>query len=419
MTNPIDPRAVLAYTQSRLPETLDFLRSLVAVNSFTANREGVLANAALIRDAFEPMGFAAEAVRSAEPRYGDHLFLERPGLAGGPTVVLVSHLDTVFPPEEEEANDFRWRVEGDRVYGPGVNDIKGGTAMMRLVLRAIDRFAPEAAAGARWVVALNASEETDSAQFVDLAVDRLTRQGRPAAVLVFESADPVDETTTTVVQRRKGRLNAQITCHGRSAHSGADHGSGVNALVELARIVAALAARTDPAREVTWNPATARAGVPGVVNRVPHHAVAELEVRAFDPECLAEAREVLLRLAGEGEVRAVTDGAACVREVSIVEGVIPWPGGEGTGRLIQTWRRAARRLGRQVRPTDRGGISDANPLATLGVPILDGLGPAGLNSHCSQRSADGSATPEWMELSSFAPLAAVHTLALAELLATG
>ena len=52
-----------------------------------------------------------------------------------------TYLDTVFPPEEEVRNHFEWQLEGDRIYGPGI-DIKGGTAMIWLVLHA-------AGAGAR------------------------------------------------------------------------------------------------------------------------------------------------------------------------------------------------------------------------------------------------------------------------------
>ena len=43
---------------------------------------------------------------------------------------MVSHLDTVFPPEEEQRNNFHWQPEGDRIFGPGTQDIKGGTVMM-------------------------------------------------------------------------------------------------------------------------------------------------------------------------------------------------------------------------------------------------------------------------------------------------
>lgn len=55
-------------------------------------------------------------------------------------VMFISHLDTVYPPEEEARMDFSWRVDGDRIYGPSVIDIKGGTALA--TIKALETSAP-------------------------------------------------------------------------------------------------------------------------------------------------------------------------------------------------------------------------------------------------------------------------------------
>ena len=73
---------------------------------------------------------------SANQAWGDHLVLTRRGRSAK-SIALVSHLDTVFPPEEEARNNFHWLVEGDRIFGPGTHDIKGGSVMMWLVLSAL------------------------------------------------------------------------------------------------------------------------------------------------------------------------------------------------------------------------------------------------------------------------------------------
>ena len=85
-------------------ESLEFLRALVDTNSFTRNRSGVLAVGALCSEAFEPLGFSSVSVASVTPECGDHLILTRTG-GGAEGLVLVSHLDTVYRPEEEEEND--------------------------------------------------------------------------------------------------------------------------------------------------------------------------------------------------------------------------------------------------------------------------------------------------------------------------
>ncbi|HIE58057.1 MAG TPA: hypothetical protein EYP88_07510 [Anaerolineales bacterium] len=101
------------YLQDNLPRYLDLLREWVQINSFTANPAGVDAVGERIAAAFADLGFTAEYIPSINPDFGHHLVLTRPG-SGERKLGLISHLDTVFPPEEEEANDFHWRVVGDK-----------------------------------------------------------------------------------------------------------------------------------------------------------------------------------------------------------------------------------------------------------------------------------------------------------------
>ena len=119
------------FLQSQMPAALEMLRQMVGINSFTGNRDGVNRLARFTAECFAPLGFTAECVPSTNKSWGDHLVLTRRGRSGR-SIALISHLDTVFPPEEEARNNFRWLVEGDRIFGPGTHDIKGGSVMMWL-----------------------------------------------------------------------------------------------------------------------------------------------------------------------------------------------------------------------------------------------------------------------------------------------
>jgi glutamate carboxypeptidase len=141
------------FLENQMPQALEMLRQMVGINSFTGNRDGVNELGRVTADCFEPLGFTAEFVRSANPSYGDHLVLTRRG-RGIKSIAMVSHLDTVFPPEEEARNLFHWQPEGDRIYGPGTHDIKGGTVMMWLVLRALQEQAPAAFEEITWKTVL-------------------------------------------------------------------------------------------------------------------------------------------------------------------------------------------------------------------------------------------------------------------------
>ena len=83
-------------------------------------------------------------------------------------------------------------------------------------------------------------------------------------------------------------------------------------------------------------------------------------------------------------------------------------------RLAALWQETAARIGMNLITEERGGLSDGNLLWDA-APTLDGLGPWGDNDHCSERSADGSKLPEFVEISSFVPKAVLNTLALVRL----
>src|SRR3989442_14876778 len=145
------------FVESQMPAALEMLRQMVGINSFTGNRDGVNQLGRFTAKCFVPLGFAAEFVPSVNPNYGDHLVLTRRGRRTK-RIALVSHLDTVFPPEEEARNNFHWQPEGDRIYGPGTQDIKGGTAMMWLVLSALRARAPAGFEEVTWTLFWNSSE---------------------------------------------------------------------------------------------------------------------------------------------------------------------------------------------------------------------------------------------------------------------
>ncbi|MBE7497737.1 MAG: M20/M25/M40 family metallo-hydrolase [Verrucomicrobiaceae bacterium] len=387
-----------------LPAALDHLRALVGINSFTANAEGVNAVAERTAEMFAGLGFEAEHAPCAMPGTGNHVFLHRAG-AGGEPVVLVTHSDTVFPPEEERKNGFQWeeRPEEGRIYGPGVVDNKGGTALIWLILHLLREAAPEVFERTRWLVASNAAEEITGDDFARQTARRCG--GRARAVLVFEGG-PVDERGWHIVTSRKGRSTWRLSAAGKAAHAGSQHGTGINAIDALALALPRIAALTDPAQERTVNLGRIEGGT--VVNRVPHEAAAEWECRATTPASLAEADAFFSGLSG----RAANGAVLTAERTGFTS---PWPGGDDVTGLFEHWREAAARLDLTAVSMPRGGLSDANHLWQCG-PTLDGLGPWGGNAHCSERSADGTKLPEYVETSSLVPKALINVLALVRLL---
>lgn len=401
------------YLQHNLPAYLDLLRQMVAINSFTSNPDGVNRLSAFTAELFAGLGFQAEFVQSVNPHFGRHLVLTRQGeqlLSGGPAYPLgmVSHLDTVFPPDEEQRNDFVWRPEGRRIYGPGTVDIKGGTVMMYMVLNALRTFAQEVFERGTWILLLDASEEALSLDFTRLCLERLPEN--TLACLIFEGGTNSGESFPLVVAR-KGRAAYRVRVEGKSAHAGNYHANGANAILQIAHTIQKIAALTDYEKQITFNVGTVRGG--SVINRVPHYAEASVEMRAFSTDVFDAGVAAMLALDGSSDVVSA-DGYRCKVNVELGEKTAPWPPNPGTQRLFDLWGQAAGLVGMRLAQEQRGGLSDGNMLWQH-FPTLDGLGPAGNNAHCSERSPDGSKDQEYVYVGSFVPKGLLNSVAILKL----
>ena len=404
-----------AYLAHNWPAYLDLLHQMVLVNSFTLNPGGVNRLGTLTAERFAELGFEAEAVPAAGFRYGKHLLLSRPATrenhasGGAPTIGLISHLDTVYPEIEEQANDFHFRIAGDRIYGPGTVDIKGGTVLIYMVLDGLRRFFPDVFESVNWLILLNAAEEVLARDFGELARARL--DGARAA-LVFEGGD-VKDGRYQFVAARKGMARYHIEVEGRGSHAGASHKRGANAIVQLADVIRAVADLTDYERGLTFNVGTVMGGT--VINRVPHQAAASVEMRAYDPAVFEDGVARMLTLSDLCTVRSATDGYPCQVRVNLEGRWQPWPRNARTQGLFDVWAAAAEEMGLgTVALQSRGGLSDGNWLWDL-LPTIDGLGPEGDNAHSSERSDDGSKDQEYVLASSFVPKALLNIAAIVRL----
>lgn len=390
-----------------LPRYIAILQKMVSINSFTANGQGVNHLGQITAEFFSGLDFGAEFVPSQNQAFGKHLFLSRPGSRRA-KVALISHLDTVFSPEEEVANNFAWRVEGKRAYGPGTVDIKGGTLMILMVLESLKHCYPDFFNSISWLVAIDASEEVLSRDFGQALLSRLGPD--TLACLVYEGGTPL-ETKYPLVTARKGRAKYIVTVEGRSAHAGNHHDKGANAIIQMAHTVQQIAALTDYDQQLTFNVGTVHGG--SVVNRVPHYAQAEVEMRTFSPQVFSQGAENILAINGKSQVSS-QDGFPCKVEIRQVESTSPWPRNPGTDRLFELFKEVGASLGMAIIPEERGGLSDGNHLWKH-YPTLDGLGPVGNNAHCSERSPDGSKDQEYVLLSSFIPKTLLNVEAIQRL----
>jgi glutamate carboxypeptidase len=359
----------------RTPEMHAMTRSWVEINSYTSNIEGVNAVGAKLREAFDLPSLTLTQI-SGGPEFGDHLIWRTS--AGGPPILLVGHHDTVFPPGHFEG----WREQDGKAIGPGALDMKGGLSVIRAVVATLE----EAGVLAKLpiVVVCVADEEVGSPS----STPHLKEVARGAScALVFESGRTEDK----IITRRKGVGAMQVVAHGKAAHAGNNHKDGANAIWALAKFVDAAQALTDYARGITVNVGQFTGGTSK--NTVPEQASCALDLR-YETVADAEALVGKLRAAAEGAAAAVPG----VRiEVTGGANRLPLERTEASAKLRDEYAACAKLAGLgHAEAALLGGGSDANTVAPLGVPAIDGLGPRGLGFHT---------TNEYAELATFAPKA--------------
>ena len=339
-----------------------------------------------------------------------HLFLTRPQKEQyrQRTVTMISHLDTVFSEEEELQNHFTWRKEGDRIYGPGTVDIKGGTVMMYMVLDVLHRFHPEVFDSINWMIGIDACEEALSHDFSSQCLKRLPKD--TCAVLVFEGGGK-NAGKYSLVTSRKGRATFHVQATGRSAHAGNAHQHGANAIIQLAHTVISIADLTNYENDLTLNVGVISGG--SVVNRVPHHAEAKVEMRTFRKDVFEESVRSMKEIENQEKIQS-NDGYKCRISVEITDEMAPWQENRNTKELFEIWKSAGEGMGVDVVEEARGGLSDGNPLSEH-FPTLDGLGPSGGNAHSSEMNHDRSKEQEFVLISSFIPKTILNTRAIIKL----
>lgn len=412
MVSKLDPIKLEDFLTSHLAEYLALLQEWVAINSFTTNREGINELGRVTAVSFTKLGFTAEQISSENSAFGKHLVMTRPGNTGR-TIGLVSHLDTVFPPEEEIRHNFAWRQAGARVYGPGTVDIKGGTLIIYMMMAALQALAPETFAAITWVILLDAAEEVDGTEFNQLCRERLGAD--TLACLIFEGGYLRDNQAKVVVAR-KGMAIYRVEVAGKAAHAGSAHERGANAIAQLAEVVQRICRFTDYERGLTFNVGTIRGGT--VPNRVPHFAAADVEMRAFSAAVYEEGVAQMMALNDLSTVQSASDQVPCRVYVSGQRKTKPWPRNEGTDKLFAIWQAAGAEMGIEVLPEERGGLSDGNYFWDV-IPCIDGLGAAGGNAHCSEQSADGSKEQEYCLPAAFVPKTMMNVTAVLKLIGYG
>ncbi len=342
---------------------LDGIREWVEIETPTYHAAGINELMTLVAGQFDAIGAHVERVPGRDGR-GDHLSITSPwrGPKGDNSagILVLSHLDTVHP-LGTLATKLPYRVDGDKAYGPGISDMKGGAYLAYAAYRAI---AADPKLQRLPIRILYTSDEEIGSPTSRALIEAAAEGAK--YVLVTEAARDGGK----IVTARKGVGRYDITTHGRPSHSGARHADGRSAILEMAHQIVAIEAMTDYARGITVNVGQIDGGTAD--NVVPQTCTAAIDLRV---PTMADAADMHRRLTTlQPKTRDVTI------EVSGGMNRLPYEETAAGRALFDHAKHCAREFGIDLAGVHSGGGSDGNFTAHK-VATLDGLGSDGFGAH--------------------------------------
>ena len=280
--------------------------------------------------------------------------------ANNPEVVVLAHLDTVWP---KGSFTPLWKVDGTKVSGPGIFDMKAGFIQALYAMKGIT--------GSAALIATT-DEETGSATSKEF-IKEISSKAK--AVLVLEAT-----LNGMVKTGRKGTAMYQIKIHGKASHAGLEPEKGVNSTIEMAHAIIAVAALENKEHGTTVVPTMLRAG--NTTNTVPDLAVLDIDIRSYSMEDLKRVDLAIRNL------KAVNPST----EYEVTGGFNRPPLEQSsTMALYERAERVAKDLGMpHLGHASVGGASDGNFAAAAGAQVLDGLGAIGDGAHAAHEWVDVS-----------------------------
>jgi glutamate carboxypeptidase len=339
---------------------LEGIRRWVVTESPTLNRAAVNRMIDLVQADVAGLPVAVERL-PGQKGLADSLVVRNTARGEGPGILILSHIDTVHP-MGTVTGPLPFRQDGDKLYGPGLYDMKGGAY---IALEAFRQVSKAGSAKLPMTFVFTPDEEIGSPTSRTL-IEIEARRAR--YVLVTEPARDGGKCVTS----RKGVGRFEVRATGVPAHSGSRHQDGHSAIKEMARQVLAIEGMTDYTRGVTTTVGVISGGT--APNVIPQHCHSSADLRVRDE---ASGREFEAKILG----LAPFDPAVKLA----VTGGMNRPPFEKSAQIDLLFRHAqalARDIGFDLQHTEMtGGGSDGNFTAALGVPTLDGLGIDGDGAH--------------------------------------
>ena len=384
-----EERAVVAYADAHRDEFVRDLEAAVRIDSATENLAGVKQLGEVFGRELTALGFTTRFVPlPASTGRAGHLVAEHAGTKGK-RLLLIGHLDTVLP-------GGQWRREGDRAYGAGTNDMKGGDLVLIHALKAL--HAAGALADTRIIVVMTGDEEAPGQPLELSRRDLRAAAERSDLAIAFESA--IGHTGTIA---RRGIVSWSLEVQGATGHSSGIFSAAVGSgsVYEAARILLAFHDQLRQLDGITCNPALLAGGteaeldrtggrVAGKTNIIAQRTLARGDLRYLSTAQLEQAKALMRDIVARhlprtsAELKFADDGYPAMAPTDANRALL--------ARLDEVSRDLGDGPVTAYDPKGRG----AGDVAFVSPPLpgLDGLGLRGEGSHAPGEWADLRTAPE-------------------------
>ncbi|CAA6801926.1 MAG: Acetylornithine deacetylase/Succinyl-diaminopimelate desuccinylase and related deacylases [uncultured Sulfurovum sp.] len=351
-------------------QNFDELKQIIEINSWTKNKAGVDENGEIFASWMHALGYKEEVYHRES--IGNHLhFISKH--KEGKKLLLLGHLDTVFPPDTFE----NFKEDEEWIYGPGVCDMKGGNYV---ALEALRHTHEKFGTIENIDFLLVSDEETgsDDSKYLSGELGKAYDY-----CMVFEAAGVKDE----VVIGRKGVGTFFVDIVGKAAHAGNHYTAGADANLEAAQKLMALVALTNLEKQTTVNVGKISGGIGA--NTISPKAQLTFELRYT----VADERDRVLKAVDEIVAENYVEGTSSTLSGGIQRDVM-----QPSDEQSEFVKRINKLCNIELATEKRGGVSDANVVSAQGVATLDGWGPFGDGDHTVHERASKQSFKERIAL---------------------
>ena len=384
-----------AAAEAAQPAVIESLKQMVAIESGSLDVAGLAKLADLTEGRLKALGFATERRKATRGAGADIVVGTLKG-AGGRNILLLAHMDTVYTAGILGSQPYK--QDGNRLYGPGIADDKGGIAVILHSL-AILREQGWRDFGTLTVV-FNPDEEVGSLGSGELIAELGSRHD---CVLSFEPSAAKDVyKQESLLLAAAGTATAFLEVKGRASHAGAAPELGRNALIELSHQILQTrdVAKGVPGAQLNWTTSTGGTAR----NQIPEKSVAVGDVRIT-----AVGAEVRLLAALQEKVASSKLVPETETSVRLEVGRPPYVAGEAGLALAKRAQAIYAELDNRplMLVPGTGGATDAGYAGASGKPaVMESFGLAGFGYH---------ARDEYIEIDSIVPRLYLTTRLLTEL----